>query len=144
MFRVWWDQKGVVFMSYWSLAKRLIPNQQLTDLNRSLLKKKTTKREYQNRQHKVIFLHDNAPSHTVNQFGTRWNHSAGKFYPMRLTHQTWLLPITTYLHRWVTNLLSSALVRRCEKIARWMVRSKRGRIFTGVVSTNCSKDGKNV
>ena len=25
-----------------------------------------------------------------NQFGTRWKHSAGKFYPMRLTHQTWL------------------------------------------------------
>ena len=45
-----------------------------------------------------------------NQFGTHWKHSAGKFYPMRLTHQTWLLPIITCLHRWVTHLLSSALV----------------------------------
>ena len=24
-----------------------------------------------------------------------------KFYPMRLTHQTWLFPISTRLHRWV-------------------------------------------
>jgi len=36
--------------------------QQLIDLNRSLLKKRL---EYQKRQHKVIFLHDNAPSHTT-------------------------------------------------------------------------------
>jgi len=36
--------------------------QQLIDLNRSLLKKRP---EYQKRQHKVIFLHDNAPSHTA-------------------------------------------------------------------------------
>lgn len=36
--------------------------QQLIDLNRSLLKKRP---ENQKRQHKVIFLHDNAPSHTA-------------------------------------------------------------------------------
>jgi len=52
-------------MSYWSLAKRLIPNainNNWFDLNRSLLKKRP---EYQKRQHKVIFLYDNAPSHTA-------------------------------------------------------------------------------
>jgi len=36
--------------------------QQLIDLNCSLLKKRP---EYQKRQHKIIFLHDNAPSHTA-------------------------------------------------------------------------------
>ena len=36
--------------------------QQLIDLNRSLLKKQP---ENQKGQHKVIFLHDNAPSHTA-------------------------------------------------------------------------------
>jgi len=36
--------------------------QQLIDLNRSLLEKRP---EYRKRQHKVIFLHDNAPSHTA-------------------------------------------------------------------------------
>ena len=63
MLCVWWDQKGVV---YYELLK---PNetvntkryqQQLFDLNRSLLEKRP---EYQKRQHKVFFLHDNAPSH---------------------------------------------------------------------------------
>lgn len=34
--------------------------QQLADLKRSLLEKRP---EYRKRQHKVIFLHDNAPSH---------------------------------------------------------------------------------
>jgi len=33
-------------------------NSQVIDLNRSLLKKRP---EYQKRQHKIIFLHDNAP-----------------------------------------------------------------------------------
>ena len=36
--------------------------QQLTDLNRSLLEKRSEPRK---RQHKVISLHDNAPSHTI-------------------------------------------------------------------------------
>ena len=36
--------------------------QQLTDLNRSQLEKMP---EYRKRQHKVIFLHDNATSHTA-------------------------------------------------------------------------------
>jgi len=47
------------------LAKRWLTvtkryQQQLIDLNCSLLKKRP---KYQKRQHKVIFLHDNAPSH---------------------------------------------------------------------------------
>ena len=54
-----------------------------------------------------------------NQFGTRWKHSAEKFYPMRLTHQTWLLPIIICLHRWVSHLMSSALVRSHEDVKKW-------------------------
>ena len=46
-----------------------------------------------------------------NRFAARWKHSAGKFYPMKLTHQSWLLQSTTCLLRWVTLLLGSALVR---------------------------------
>ena len=44
---------------------------------------------------------------------------------MRLTHQTWLRPITIYLHRWDTRLLSSASLLRC----RWLVWLKRATIF---------------
>ena len=55
-----------------------------------------------------------------NQFPARWKHSTRKFYLIRLTHQTWLLPITTCLRGWATHLLSSALVRTNIK-KKWLV-----------------------
>ena len=63
MLCVWWDQKGVVYYELLNPGETVNTKryqQQLIDLNRSLLKKRP---EYQKRQHKVIFLHDNAPSH---------------------------------------------------------------------------------
>jgi len=78
--------------------------QQLIDLNRSLLKKQLENQKGENTRSffSMTMLHHIRQ----NQFG--------KLYPMRLTHQTCLLPITTCLHRWVTHLLSSALV--CTKM----------------------------
>jgi len=99
MLCVWWGPERCELLKPGEMINTKRYQQQLIDLNCSLLKKRP---EYQKRQHKVIFLHDNAPSHTAKPV---WDmHSAGKFYPMRLTHQTWLLPITTCLHRWVTHL----------------------------------------
>jgi len=62
MLCVWWDQKGVVYYELLKPGETVNTNyqQQLIDLN--LLKKRP---EYQKRQHKVIFLHDNTPSHTA-------------------------------------------------------------------------------
>jgi len=65
MLCVWWDQKGVVYYELLKLGETVNTKryqQQLIDLNRSLLKKRP---EYQKKQHKIIFLHDNAPSHTA-------------------------------------------------------------------------------
>ena len=65
MLCVWWDQKGVVYYELLKPGETVNAGryqQQLIDLNRSLLEKRP---EYQKRQHKVIFLHDNAPSHTA-------------------------------------------------------------------------------
>ena len=65
MFCVWWDQKGVVYYELLKPSETVNTKryqQQLIDLNRSLLKKRP---EYQKRQHKIIFLHDNTPSHTA-------------------------------------------------------------------------------
>ena len=45
--------------NYWIVNTKRY-QQQLIDLNRALREKRP---EYQKRQHKVIFLHDNAPSH---------------------------------------------------------------------------------
>ena len=78
----------------------------------------------------VIFLHDNAPSHTRKPVRGTLGTLSRKFYPMQLTHQTWLFPITTCLHQWVMHLLSSAFVHtQYKKMARWMVHSRRERFL---------------
>ena len=65
MLCVWWDQKGVVYY------ERLKPSetvntqryrQQMIDSQQALRKKRP---ENDQRQHKVIMLHDNAPLHTA-------------------------------------------------------------------------------
>ena len=57
----------------------------------------------------MILLHDNAPSHTTKPLKkTIEAFSLQIYFLMRLTHQTWLYPITTYLHRCDSHLLRSA------------------------------------
>ena len=58
--------------------------QQMINLNQALCEKRP---EYQKRQHKVIFLHDNAPSR-IAKLVKRLRHLVGKYFHMRLTHQT--------------------------------------------------------
>ena len=53
---------------------------QLTDLNRSLLKKRP---EYQKRQHEIILLNDNVSSQTANPGRNTGKQSAGKFCVLR-------------------------------------------------------------
>jgi len=127
MLCIWWNQKVWLWAIEGETVNTKRYQQQLIDLNCSLLKKRS---EYQKRQHKVIFLHDNAPIHTAKPIRD-WKHSAGKFYLMRLTHQTWLLLITTCLHHDGSRTCWAGLwfVRRCEKMTRWMVRGKRGRFL---------------
>ena len=65
MICVWWDQRGMVYYKLLKPgetvnAKR--QQQQLTDLNHSLIEKGPEQRK---RGHKVIFLHDDAPSYTA-------------------------------------------------------------------------------
>jgi len=129
MLCVWWDQKGVVYYELLK-PKRLISNAINNNWSiwtvRCLKNDQNTKRGNTRSFFSMTMLHHIRQ----NQFGTRWKHSAGKFYPMRLTHQTWLFPITTCLHRWVAHSAALWFVRRCEKMARWMVRGKkRGRFF---------------
>ena len=60
-----------------------------------------------------------------NRFATRWKHLSGKFYPLLLSHQARLLLITIVcIDGSRTCLAVFWFVRRCEKMARWMVRSK--------------------
>ena len=75
----------------------------MIDLNQALHEKRP---EYQKRQRKVILLHDNAPSHTAKPVKETIETFSWEIRT-RLAHQTWLHPITIYLHRWDTHFLTS-------------------------------------
>ena len=60
-----WNQKGVIYYELLKHGEAVNTNryqQQMIDLNRALQEKRP---DYRRRQHKVIFLHDNARSHTA-------------------------------------------------------------------------------
>ena len=60
-----WNQKGVIYYGLLKPGETVNTNryqQQMIDLNRALQEKRP---DYRRRQHKVIFLHDNSPSHTA-------------------------------------------------------------------------------
>ena len=144
MLCVWWDQKDVGV--YYELLKpgetvnTKRYQQQLIDLNRSLLKKRS---EYQKRQHKVIFLYDNAPSHTAKPIRHVGSTQLGSSIPCGLLTRlgSFRLPLvcidgsrTCWTALW--------FVRRCEKMARWMVRGKRGRFLLAWYPQIARKMGK--
>ena len=65
MLCVWWDQKGVIYYELLKPGETVNTEryrQRMIDLNRALREKRP---EYRKRQHKVILLRDNAPSHTA-------------------------------------------------------------------------------
>ena len=65
MLCVWWDQKGVIYYELLKPGETVNTEryrQRMIDLNRALREKRP---EYRKRQHKVILLRDNVPSHTA-------------------------------------------------------------------------------
>jgi len=63
MLCVWWDQKDVIYYELLKPGETINTEryrQQMINLNQALCEKQP---KYQKRQHKVILLHDNAPSH---------------------------------------------------------------------------------
>ena len=64
MLCVWWDQEGVIYYELLKSGETVNAHhyhQQLIKLHRALCKKRPY---YRKRHDKLIFLHDNAPSHT--------------------------------------------------------------------------------
>lgn len=64
MLCVWWDQKGIVYFELLKPGETVDAHryhQQLIKLHRAMREKRP---EYQQRHDRLIFLHDNAPSHT--------------------------------------------------------------------------------
>ena len=87
MLCVWWDQKGAELLKPGEAVNTKRYQEQLTDLNRSLLEKRTERGLTEKDNENSFF------------FMTMLQHSAVKFYLVQPPHQTWLLPITTCLHR---------------------------------------------
>lgn len=85
------------------LAEQLEVSQQAVS-NR--LREKTTQKDNTRSFFSMTTLHHIRQD----RFATRWKHSIGKCLRMRLTHQTWPHPITTYSLRWDTHSLSSASI----------------------------------
>jgi len=114
--------------------------QQMINLNQALYEKRL---EYQKRQHKVILLHDNAPSHTK-----LVKETIEAFDWVILSHAAYspdLAPITTYLHRWDMHLFSSAsLLTKMYENGYMTGLAQKSNNFFGVASTNCQTGGKNV
>jgi len=86
--------------------------QQLINLNRSLLKKRP---EYQKRQHKVIFLHDNAPSHTAKPVR---KHLASTPCGLLIRLGSFRLHLFASMGHAFAEQRFGSFTRRCEKMVR--------------------------
>jgi len=118
MLCVWWDQEGV----YYELLKpgETINahryHQQLIKLHCALREKRS---HYRKRHDKLIFLHDNAPSHTSTMSKTTWRHSTGKCYPIPLTHQT-LSSSDYHLFSSIGHALAERHFDSYEDVRKWL------------------------
>ncbi|GFT40645.1 mariner Mos1 transposase [Trichonephila clavipes] len=78
MLCIFWDQEGPIYYELLKPGKTVYTDrykQQLLNLNEAILE---NREQYKKRQHKVIFLDDNAPSHTVlNRQGHRYGARLG-------------------------------------------------------------------
>lgn len=144
MLCVWWDQKGMIYYELLKPGKTVNSEryrQQMIDLNQALREKRP---EYKKRQHKVILLHDNAPSHRAKTA----KETIEAFSWEILSHAAYspdLAPSDYYLFASMGHLLSSAshLTKMYENGSTTGLPQKR-KSFFGAASTNCQRDGKNV
>ena len=105
---VWWNQESVIY--YELLKPGEIVNahryHQQLKLHRVLCEKKP---HYRKKHDKLIFLHDNARSHTSTMV-QNYLETIRKCYPIPLTHQTWHLSTITCFRRWATRSLSGTSI----------------------------------
>ena len=95
MLCVWWDQEGVIYYELLKSGETVNAHRYHQQLIKLPCSEK--KPHYRKRHDKLIFLHDNVPSHTSTMVQNYLEklYSTGKCYPIPLIHQTWhLLTIT--------------------------------------------------
>ena len=106
-------------MSYWSLAKWLILNAINNNWSiwtvHCLKNDQNTKRDNTKSFFSMTMLHHIQQ----NQFGTRWKHSAGKFYPMRLNSSD-LAPSDYHLFASLGHALAEQRFGSYEDVKKWL------------------------
>jgi len=143
MLCVWWDQESVIYYELLKPGETVNAHryhQQLIKLHRALREKKP---HYRKRHDKLIFFHDNAPSHTSTTWSkTTWRHSTGKCYP-HPTYSPDLAP-SDHLFSSMGHALAERHFNSYEENGLMSGLPRKMRNFFSVVYTNCPKDGKNV
>ena len=119
MLCVFWDQRGVIWYDLLKAGQTVTGEryqQQLAELNRVLLQKRP---EYQQRQHKVILLDDNAPSHR-----TRATRELVESYNWEsLTHAAYspdLAPSDFHLFSSMGHALAEQRFTSYEDVKKWL------------------------
>ena len=90
--------------------------QQLTDLNRSLLEKRP---EYRKRQHKIIFLRDNVPLHTAKPVRDTSEALSWEVLP-RVTYSPDLAPFDYHLFASMSHELAEQRFGSYEDVKKWL------------------------
>ena len=111
----------------------------MIDLNQALREKRP---EYQKRQHKVILLHDNAPSHTAKPVKETIEAFSWEILSLA-AYSPDLAPYDYYLFASMGHVLSDQHFISYENGMMTGLPQKSDSFF-GVASTNCQTGGKNV
>jgi len=140
---VWWDQENVIYYELLKLGETVNAHhyhQQLIKLHRALHEKRP---HYRKRHDKLIFLHDNAPSHTATMI-QNYLETLNWATPSRLLTR----PGSFYhLFSSMDHALAGGIsILFDEDVRKWLDDGllRKMRNFFDVVYTNCPKDEKNV
>jgi len=142
MLCVWWDQEGVIYYELLKPGETVNAHryhQQLIKLHRALREKRP---HYRKRHDKLIFLYDNAPSHTSTMVQNYLEILNWEVLP-HSAYSPDLAPSDYHLFLSMGHARTSILTKTSENgLMSGLPRKMRN--FFDVVYTNCPKDGKNV
>ena len=114
-----WDQKGVIWFDLLKPGETVTGQryqQQLADLNRALRQKRP---EYQTRQHKVIFLDDNAPAHRTKKTRELVNSYSWEALP-HAAYSPDLAPSDYHLFSSMGHALAEQRFDSYENVKKWL------------------------
>lgn len=119
MLCVWWDQKGIIYYELLKPGESVTTErykQQLINLNDSINKNRA---EYSKRQHKVIFLHDNASPHTAKPVRDTLESLKWEVLP-HAAYSPDLAPSDYHLFASMGHALSEQRFRSYEEVRNWL------------------------